>query len=170
MASDGNGYYRVGRGKPPHHTRFKKGKSGNPGGRPRGSRNLNTSIMKELKEPIIVNENGRQRELTKREAMVKRLVNAALAGDRKLLPYLLDREEEREAQEERARSRKPPKLTTMTDREWALQVARILRDAGELDLLINGKVEDATLVEAAPSGDRESAPGASPSVPPGRSD
>ena len=34
--------YAVGWGKPPRHTRFKKGQSGNPKGRPPGSKNMNT--------------------------------------------------------------------------------------------------------------------------------
>jgi hypothetical protein len=157
MASGGDDDYKVGRGKPPRHTRFKKGQSGNPNGRPRGSRNLGSLIKQELREPITVNENGHQKQLTKREAMVKRLVNSALAGDRKFLPYLVEYEEARETQEEAARARKPEKLTTVTDKEWALQVARILRDSGELDFLIN-KDDGAKPVETVPGGDSESTP------------
>ena len=39
--------YEVGYGKPPQHTRFKKGESGHPAGRPRGSTNV-TSELKGL--------------------------------------------------------------------------------------------------------------------------
>jgi hypothetical protein len=40
--------YSVGYGRPPKHTRFKPGRSGNPKGRPRGSRNLSTEMQKVL--------------------------------------------------------------------------------------------------------------------------
>ena len=36
--------YEVGRGKPPVHTRWKPGQSGNPGGRPKHSRNFGTIV------------------------------------------------------------------------------------------------------------------------------
>ena len=43
-----SGDYRVGYGKPPLETRFKKGQSGNPGGRPRRARNLMTQLYRAL--------------------------------------------------------------------------------------------------------------------------
>ena len=42
--------YAVGYGKPPKHTRFKKGRSGNPRGRPRGAKNLSTLLFGALNE------------------------------------------------------------------------------------------------------------------------
>jgi hypothetical protein len=70
----------VGYGKPPQHTRFKKGESGNPTGRPKGSKNLTTLLEKELKQRVVITENGRRRSITKQEAMVKHLVNKAVFG------------------------------------------------------------------------------------------
>ena len=46
-------------------------------------------------------------------------------------------------------SRKPPKLTTMTEEEWTREVVAILQKAGALDLGSN--VGDPALVEKAPS-------------------
>ena len=82
--------YQVGYGNPAHHTWFKKGQSGNPTGRPRGSKNLTTLLEKELKQRVVVTENGRRRSITKQEAMVKHLVNKAISGDRQLMQLLLD--------------------------------------------------------------------------------
>ena len=82
--------YQVGYGKPPQHTRFKKGESGNPAGRPKGTKNLTTLFEKELKQRVVVTENGRRRSITKQEAMVKHLVNKAVSGDRPLMQLLLD--------------------------------------------------------------------------------
>jgi hypothetical protein len=84
------GNYKVGYGKPPRQTQFQKGQSGNPKGRPRGSRNLATLIESELKQPVLVNENGRRRRITKQEALVKHLVNKAVSGNRQLIQLLLN--------------------------------------------------------------------------------
>ena len=82
--------YEVGYKNPPQRTRFRKGESGNPNGRPRGSKNLATLLEKELRQRVVVNENGRRRSITKQEAMVKHLVNKALSGDRRLLQLMLE--------------------------------------------------------------------------------
>lgn len=86
---DGKGY-DVGYGKPPKQTRFSKGQSGNPKGRPRGAKNIATLFTEALKERVIVTENGRRRSISKQEALVKHLVNKALSGDRLILQLLLD--------------------------------------------------------------------------------
>jgi hypothetical protein len=73
--------YPVGYGKPPAHTRFKKGQSGNPKGRPKGSFNLATVLARTLREEVIVNEGGQRKTVTKLEAAVKQLANKAASGD-----------------------------------------------------------------------------------------
>ena len=80
-ANDGSPDYDVGFGKPPKHTRFRKGTSGNPNGRPRGTRNLATVLERTLKEKVIINESGVRKTVTKLEAAVKQLVNKAASGD-----------------------------------------------------------------------------------------
>lgn len=82
------GDYEVGYGKPPVATRFRKGRSGNPQGRGKGSRNLAQLIERELDQPLTITENGRRRSITKREAVAKQLVNKAVAGDPKAMPFL----------------------------------------------------------------------------------
>lgn len=78
----------VGYGRPPVHSRWKKGQSGNPKGRPKRSKNLTTLIDQELERPIEIKEDGRRQRLTKREAIVRRLVNNALAGNTRSIEFL----------------------------------------------------------------------------------
>jgi Family of unknown function (DUF5681) len=73
--------YEVGYGKPPRHTRFSKGQSGNPRGRPRGAKNLKTLLHEVLSERITATTNGRRRKITKGAAIVTQLVNRAATGD-----------------------------------------------------------------------------------------
>jgi hypothetical protein len=61
--------YVIGYCKPPKGTRFVKGRSGNPKGKPKGSRNLATLLTKTVNEAVIVHENGRRKTITKLEAM-----------------------------------------------------------------------------------------------------
>src|SRR5215472_11913978 len=82
--------YEVGYGKPPRSTRFKKGQSGNPRGRPSGSKNLSTLLSETLNEPVIVTENGRRRKISKRQAIIKQLVNQSANGDWRAAKFLLD--------------------------------------------------------------------------------
>jgi Family of unknown function (DUF5681) len=100
MPSDDRSEYKVGYKKPPHHTRFRKGHSGNPRGRMSGSANLETLLRDALNEPIIVTENGGRRKITKCQAMIKQLVNQSATADWRAIKILLDllREIERQAE------------------------------------------------------------------------
>ncbi len=81
--------YEVGYRKPPRHSRFVKGLSGNPRGRPPGAKNLKTLLSKALNELVIVTENGGQRKISKREAIVTQLVNRSAQADLKAIQILL---------------------------------------------------------------------------------
>ncbi|WP_165978839.1 DUF5681 domain-containing protein [Antarcticimicrobium luteum] len=81
--------YEVGYGKPPRHTRFKKGQSGNPKGRPKGAKGLNASLKRELESQITIREGNREVRVSKAEAMAKRLATSALQGNMKALLALL---------------------------------------------------------------------------------
>jgi Family of unknown function (DUF5681) len=81
MAKEGHDDYVVGYGRPPAHTRFQKGQSGNPKGRQKGCKNLSTLMERVLDETVTIKENGSQKIITKREAFLKQLVNKAASGD-----------------------------------------------------------------------------------------
>jgi hypothetical protein len=81
--------YVVGYGKPPLHTRFQKGRSGNPKGRPRGRKNMSTLLSDALNGSVIVVENGRRKKITKREAIVTQLVNKSASADLKATQIVL---------------------------------------------------------------------------------
>jgi len=75
------GAYEVGRGRPPKHSQFKPGQSGNPQGRRKGARNLASDLAEELSERVQVREGGRQRALSKQRALLKALFAKAMQGD-----------------------------------------------------------------------------------------
>jgi len=75
---DGEG---VGYGRPPSPSRFKPGQSGNPRGRPKGTRNLLSDLRDELAEKIRIREGGKELRVSKQRAFVKILVAAAVKGD-----------------------------------------------------------------------------------------
>lgn len=75
--------YDVGFGKPPKHTQFKKGQSGNPKGKSKGHKNFKTDLMDELSEQISIQENGKQRKITKQRALIKSSVAKGIKGDAK---------------------------------------------------------------------------------------
>jgi hypothetical protein len=81
--------YEIGYGKPPSHGQFAKGQSGNPKGRPKGSRNFASYVRKELRRRIRISENGQPKRITKMEALAKQIVNKGVAGDPKFTPIAL---------------------------------------------------------------------------------
>jgi hypothetical protein len=70
----------VGRGKPPVHSRFAKGQSGNPKGRPKGKR-ATLPYDAVLGQTVTVRENGQQRRLPADQAFLLHLANKGLSGD-----------------------------------------------------------------------------------------
>lgn len=80
---------QVGYGKPPRHTRFKPGVSGNPRGRPKEAKNLSTLAHEALNEWVVVADNGRRRKISKRQAIITQLVNRSAQADLKATQILL---------------------------------------------------------------------------------
>ena len=73
--------YEVGFGKPPKHAQFQPGQSGNPKGRPKKSKGLAKMFEEELDQLIQINDSGGARKITKRLAIVKRIVIGAIKGE-----------------------------------------------------------------------------------------
>ena len=82
--------YEVGYGRPPKHSRFRKGQSGNPKGRSKGTKDLATDLKEELAERILVREGDSAKRLSKQRAVLKRLFDKSLKGEVGALRILLD--------------------------------------------------------------------------------
>lgn len=81
MPDESKNDYEVGYCKPPVHSRFQPGTSGNPSGRPKGTQNFRTLLDRVLKEEIPLLDGEQHRKVSKAEAITRRLVIGALKGD-----------------------------------------------------------------------------------------
>lgn len=73
----------IGPGRPPKKHQFTKGQSGNPKGRPKGSRNFRSILEAEMNSCVTIHDRGRERRITKKELMARQLANAAAKGSLK---------------------------------------------------------------------------------------
>jgi hypothetical protein len=111
--------------KPPVHTRFNKGQSGNPRGRP--AKNLPALLAAALNEKVTVTENGKRRQVTKREAVIAQLVNKSASAELRATKMLMDMLRDIEKKAEPAATAKSP--FGPTDKEVMQQlIARLRRN------------------------------------------
>jgi len=85
--ADGND--GVGYGRPPRASRFRPGQSGNPAGRPKGTRNFKTDLKATLETLVKVTRDGKARKISTQEAMLLRLREQALSGNSRALDRLI---------------------------------------------------------------------------------
>src|SRR5216683_1705218 len=79
----------VGYKHPPREHQFRRGQSGNPNGRPKGSRNFKAELREELSELIRFRDGDREIEISKQRALIKRLVASAIEGNQRATATLL---------------------------------------------------------------------------------
>ena len=92
MAAPPNGPptdFQVGYGKPPSHSRFKPGQSGNPKGRPKGLPTASEIFMREASRLVRVQVGDRVETISKLEAVFRKLMGAALAGEHRAMGMVL---------------------------------------------------------------------------------
>ena len=83
-------HYDVGYGKPPQHTRFKKGCSGHPAGRPRESTNVTSELKELLAARTTIKVNGAVQKVRTAKAICLALIQKALGGDVRAFSKIVD--------------------------------------------------------------------------------
>ena len=72
---------KVGKGSTPEYTRWPKGTSGNPKGRPKGKVSFKADLVSELSETIQITEGGKAKRISKQRALLKALTTSGIKGD-----------------------------------------------------------------------------------------
>ncbi|WBL80354.1 DUF5681 domain-containing protein [Bradyrhizobium xenonodulans] len=86
MTDDQNAGYK----RPPVSRRFRPGQSGNPKGRPKGSRNLKTDLTSMMRKRVQIREDGEQRFVSRQELVLLRLFEQAAKGETKACTQLFN--------------------------------------------------------------------------------
>jgi hypothetical protein len=111
--------------KPPLHTRFKKGQSGNPRGRPK--KNLAALLAAALNEQVTATVDGKRKQVTKKEAVITQLVNKSASAELRATKMLIDMMRDIEKKAEPVSAERSP--FAPTDKEVVQQlIARLRRD------------------------------------------
>src|SRR4029077_14509644 len=90
-------------GNPPKDTQFKKGTSGNPKGRPKGSKNLRSLILEAARDHVTATVGGKTRKISKIQATTMQLATKAAGGDHAAMSKFLDWVDDIETQAAAAR-------------------------------------------------------------------
>lgn len=93
----------VGYANPPVHSRFKKGRSGNPRGRPKKPEDIYSQMQKVLKRKVKLSDSTQR--MTMKEALIYKLRELALSGDRRAMD--MQRKILEEAETQRANNPDP---------------------------------------------------------------
>jgi hypothetical protein len=85
--------YEIGRGRPPRHSQWQKGSSGNPGGKKKGTINLKASLENALSHPITLTVDGQSKVVPACDALAMRYVDSGLNGKTRDIDAIFDRVE-----------------------------------------------------------------------------
>ena len=81
--------HKVGYGRPPKHSQFRPGQSGNPSGRPKKRHTLTSFVGQILNEKLSIVENGEEKRVSKLEALARSMIAKAIKGEGKAMGQLL---------------------------------------------------------------------------------
>jgi hypothetical protein len=125
--------YEVGYGKPPRNTRFQKGVSGNPKGRPKKALDFDHELLRQSKDSVTINENGKRRRVSKHELVIKQLIHKAISGNIPATRTYLDRHQiasEKVAQLKAAQAKEAERrsdINNWTDEELEQMLVDVLK-------------------------------------------
>jgi hypothetical protein len=101
MPTDEDDAGELGYGRPPKHSRFKPGRSGNPRGRPMGVRTLRLDFNETMQTSVRIREDGKLRYVRRQEALLLKQRAKALQGHTKAAAQLLSMWAKREFRDTR---------------------------------------------------------------------
>lgn len=140
--------YGVGFAKPPPHTRWKPGQSGNPNGRPKRKSDLYAELQSVLLTRIAVGGEGSERSMTIQEALVRKARQMALDGSLAMQKIVLQLESAAPVRDERC----DPYGAALDRYRFELSMARVY-EAETGDLALEQEVEATANMEAGDEAD-----------------
>ena len=115
--------YEVGYAKPPKHSQFKKGQSGNPRGRPREAKSLNVIVREVMLEKVAIRTAKGEKRVSRAEALVLKNLELATKGNGRALEKLLQLFQTAVPDRPKARD----EMATTADSEADLAILNALR-------------------------------------------
>lgn len=138
-ADEGVGYCR-----PPKHTQFQPGQSGNPTGRPKGALSLNTLVRSMMTEKVTVQTDTGSSRMTKIELLLRKMLVRAGNGDWRAEAQLLNLYSLAVAEEARARedAEEPGVADARLLRQMAMEFLSVKRSYQDQDYDDNEACDD----------------------------
>jgi hypothetical protein len=81
--------YEVGYRRPPRHSQFRSGQSGNPRGRPKGQPTASEIFMRESARLVRIQVGDKVETITKLEAVIRKLFQTGITGDPRAMGMIL---------------------------------------------------------------------------------